>query len=107
MVDALPPHRHHDVLVTSSDIHIVMYVISRHDVGHNKTTEAAWVSGSRCYCCTSKPVHVMQLASWTRVRSLTDRQQASGMDLFMSDFALEVAQRFMCRKMCEPTVSLC
>jgi len=31
-----------------------MYMISRHDVGHNRTTEAAQVGVNRRYCCTLK-----------------------------------------------------
>ena len=32
--------------------------------GHNRTTEAARVGWNRRYCCTSKPVRVVQLAFW-------------------------------------------
>jgi len=53
MVGCIAAHGHCVVLVTSSDIHIAMYMIFRHDVGHNRTTEAAWVSRNRRYCCTS------------------------------------------------------
>ena len=96
--------------MTSSYIHIAIYMIHRHNVGHNPTAEAVrlgfvvHVLQSQCMSCSLLARWLITRGMWplrrclcdwseeelswwerhhngTHVRSLTDRQQVSGADL--------------------------